>query len=251
MLELDFPHKYPENLTYVGPMVFENRIDLFDDAFTARRLEQIYSDRRADGKKLIYCSVGSLAKGDVSFLTRVIDIVGQEEQWSLILSLGRNLSKEVFSRIPKNVHLFDWVPQLNVLAHADCCINHAGINSINECLHHAVPMLIYSLKYTDENGNAARMAYHGLAVIGDKDEDDVPTIRKKLTTVLNDSRYRDTLSEYNTLYRNYCQRKLTPLLFHGTLYCQRTPMTESAKQLFELSKANEVHLWHCGFDADG
>lgn len=212
MRELDFPHVPDKNLIYAGPMVYENRHDMDSESADAKRLNAIYDSKKTEGKKLIYCSVGSLAKGDVSFLKKVIDIVGQEKEWLLILSLGRNLSIDTFPDLPGNIHLFDWVPQLKVLAHTDCCINHAGINSINECLHYAVPMVIYSLKYTDENGNAARMAYHGMGIVGDKDKDDESAVRKNLRAVLNDSRYQDKISEFNIIYKAYCQRRLTPLI---------------------------------------
>ncbi|MGB7395774.1 MAG: nucleotide disphospho-sugar-binding domain-containing protein [Pricia sp.] len=213
--ELDFPHRMEQNIHYVGPMVYEKRQDLDPNSPDSQRLDTLFESKKATGKKLIYCAVGSLAKGDVSFLKKVIQIAGEEKDWSLILSLGRNLSQDIFSDVPKNVYLFAWVPQLKVLSHADACINHAGINSINECLHYAVPMVIYSLKYTDENGNAARMAYHGLAISGDKDEDDAETIRSNIKAVLNEPKYRKTVSKFNGMYQEYRQRKLTPLLFRG------------------------------------
>ena len=213
MRELDFPHKLDANLMYAGPMVYENRQDLDAASPDARRLKAIYERKKMSGNKLIYCSVGSLAKGDVSFLQNVIEVVRKNKEWLLILSLGRNLSFDEFRDTPENVHLFQWVPQLKVLAHADCCINHAGINSINECLHYAVPMLIYSLKYTDENGNAARMAYHGLAIAGDKDKDSVDTILNNINAVLKDSKYSDRITAFNKIYREYKGRKLTPLIF--------------------------------------
>ena len=147
------------------------------------------------------------------FLRKVIKAVGKEPDWLLILSLGRNLSKDVFNDSPENVYVFPWVPQLKVLAHADVCVNHGGINSINECLHFAVPMVIYSLKYTDENGNAARMAYHGLAILGDKDQDDMALIRKNINAVLADPKYRKKVSEYHRIYENYGQRELSPQIF--------------------------------------
>lgn len=215
MRELDFPHKPDKNLTYAGPMVYEDRHDLDPESADAKRLEAIYRSKNTDGKKLIYCAVGSLAKGDVSFLKKVIEVIGKEKDWLVILSLGRNLSYDAFPDLPDNVHLFQWVPQLKVLAHADCCINHAGINSINECLHYAVPMVIYSLKYTDENGNAARMAYHGLAAIGDKDKDGTCEIHANISSVLNDAKYQERILQFNEIYKAYGQRKLAPLIFKG------------------------------------
>ena len=212
MRELDFPHRPAPNSNYVGPMVYENRNDLDSDFPDTERLKKIFAIQKTTGKKLVYCAVGSLAKGDVPFLKKVIEVVGKEKDWLLILSLGRNLSKDVFYNSPENVYVFPWVPQLKVLAHADVCINHAGVNSINECLHFAVPMVIYSLKYTDENGNAARMAYHGLAILGDKDQDDVALIRKKISAVLADPKYQKTVSEFHAIYENYRQRELSPLI---------------------------------------
>lgn len=213
MRELDFPHQPAKNLKYVGPMVYEKRNDLDKDSHEARRLDEIFESKKASDKKLIYCTVGSLAKGDVSFLKKIIDVVGAENRWILILSLGRNLSSDVFSDLPKNVHLFQWVPQLKVLSNSDCCINHAGINSINECLHYAVPMLIYSLKFTDENGNAARMHYHGLAVVGDKDVDNASQIRENLQRVLNEKSFKNNIMKFQAIYQRYRQESLGPYLF--------------------------------------
>ncbi len=214
MPELEFPHKPAKNLIYIGAMVYENRIGSECDPMISQRLVKIFNAKKDSGKHLIYCSVGSLAKGDVSFLQKVIAVAGAEKKWLLIMSLGRNLSQDLFPDVPNNVHLFDWVPQPKVLAHADCCINHAGINSINECLHYAVPMVIYSLKYTDENGNAARMAYHGLGIAADKDKDGVAEIDKNIRAVLQDSKYRETILKFNGIYKGYRQQNLTHFIFH-------------------------------------
>lgn len=73
--------------------------------------------------------------------------------------------------------------------------------------------VINSLKYTVENGNAARMAYHGMAVVGDKDEDGVAEIHENIRAVLTDSKYLEKISEFNGLYDAYSRRKLTPLIF--------------------------------------
>ena len=213
MKELDFPHRPAKNLKYVGPMVYENRQDLEAPSDEAKELTGILETNKKSDKKLIYCAVGSMAKGDVPFLKKVIEVVGNEEDWILVLSLGRNLPKDTFPSPPKNVHLFNWVPQLKVIAHADCCINHAGINTINECLHFAVPMVIYSLKYTDENGNASRMAYHGVALVGNKDIDNASQIRENIAGVLNEKGIKKNMKAFNTIYRKYKKQDLSPFLF--------------------------------------
>lgn len=208
MKELDFPHRPADNLSYVGPMVYPKRKDLEAGSVDARNLETIFKRTQAEGKKLVYCSVGSLAKGDVHFLKRVIEAVSREPSWELILSLGRNLTEAEFPSTPSNVHLFSWVPQLQVIEQSDCCINHAGINSINECLHFGVPMVIYSMKYTDENGNAARMAYHGIAKVGNIDVDTADQIGSNIHEVLNVASYRQNMATFQERYRAYRKKEL-------------------------------------------
>jgi len=213
MSELEFPHKFSENYSYVGPMVFENRIEPDENLVDVKRLDAIFNEKATSNKKIIYCAVGSLAKGDVSFLNKVINIVDKEKDWILILSLGRNLSKEDFLSVPVNVYLFNWVSQLRVLSKSDCCINHGGMNSINECIHHSVPMLIYSMKNIEQNGNAVRMAYHGLAIAGDKDKDSEVEIHKNLKKILIDESFRIKMASVNSLYHDYRQRTLSEHLF--------------------------------------
>lgn len=211
--ELDFPHRPAKNISYVGPMVYKDRDDGIDDTDTAQRLNEIFIYKEECHKKLIYCSVSSFVTGDVTFLKRVVAAVRDETDWLMVLSTGGNLPQEKLGVFPKNVHIFDWVPQLQVLEKADCSINHAGINSINECLHFSVPILAYSGKMFDQNGNAARIHYHGLGLRGDKDKDDVAVIRKNIRTVLTDPKYQNTISEFNGLYEDYCQRELSTLIF--------------------------------------
>lgn len=215
MRELDFPHKPDNNVTYVGPMVYENRNDLERDSHVAKRLAAIFKAKKASGKKLIYCSVSSFVKGDALFLQRVVQAVQEQTDWLLIVSTGGNLSKETFGDLRENIHIFDWLPQLKVLENADCSINHAGINSINECLHYSVPMLVYSGGMFDQNGNAARMAYHGVAILGDKNKDSADQIRKNLKAILTNQKYQEKISKFNRLYGTYRQRALSPVVLRG------------------------------------
>ena len=213
MSELEFPHVIPGNIIYVGAMVHENRIDNIEISADSNELDSIVKNVVELDKKLIYCSVGSLAKGHLPFIKNVIEAISEEENWHLILSIGPKMDMRDFSNLPKNVSIFNWVPQLDVLKHTDCCITHCGINSINECIHHKVPMLLYSGKYTDENGNAARMAYHGLGVRGDINKDDSATIRANLEQVLNGEVYKVNLNKFHSIYLHYKVRTMTPQLF--------------------------------------
>ena len=49
---------------------------------------------------------------------------------------------ETLGEVPPNIRAYSFVPQLEVLQHADLFITHAGMNSVNEAMYHGVPMLV-------------------------------------------------------------------------------------------------------------
>ena len=126
-------------------------------------------------------------------------------EWELVLALGGRLSPEVLGELPPNVHGFKWVPQLKVLAVADCAIIHGGISSINECLYYKVPMVVYSILTLDQNGNAARVAYHGLGIAGDRRRDDSETISQHVHCALTKKSFRIKLERINEHLQQYQQ----------------------------------------------
>ena len=212
MLEMEFPHKTANNLKYIGPMVHQNRVNGKIDVDINDRIEAVFSLKEREHKKLIYCSISSFVRGDITFLKKVIDAVANEKKWILLMTLGGNIATDLIEPVPSNVFLFSWVPQLKILANADCSINHAGINSINECLHYSVPILAYSGKHFDQNGNAARVAYHGMGIRGDKDFDDSEIIKNNISRVLNEPSFKSKMIEMNTVYNEYREQELTPFL---------------------------------------
>lgn len=189
---LEFPHKKTVDLTYVGPMVYAGR---FDETLP-QSLSEVFDLKQKQNKSLIYCSVSTYSVGDLTFLKKVIEAVRNQLDWLLVLSLGGKLDKSAFNDLPENVYLFSSVPQLQVLRNADLSINHGGIHTINECLYNKVPMLIYSGKRSDQNGCAARVNYHGVGVMADKDGDSHSQIRSKIHRLITSN---DSLSIYNQM----------------------------------------------------
>ena len=110
------------------------------------------------------------------------------------------MEKQMFEHLPKNVLLYSWLPQLKVLDHADCSINHGGIHTINECIHFSVPMLVFSGKKYDQNGCAARVAYYGAGIVGDKDKESSVSIRDKIGEVLSNTEIAKKIQHLNQAY---------------------------------------------------
>lgn len=181
---LEFPHDKRPNLEYIGAMVYENRMDVYCPSETQTAIADVIKEKNQTGRKLIYCSVSTFKKGDIHFISKVIESVRNQEEWILIIALGGLLNSD-FSNLPHNVFVFKYVPQLQVLKEADLSINHGGIHTINECLHFSVPMLVYSGKRSDQNGCAARVHFHKKGIRGDKDRESSNDIRQKIAHILD------------------------------------------------------------------
>jgi zeaxanthin glucosyltransferase len=201
--ELDFsPH--PDPLTqHCGALVQQARTGESLSPDTRSRLDAIYRRRRSGGSEaLILCSLSTFIAADRGFVARIAEAVGRESKWEMILALGGNLTADGLSSLPGNVHAFDWVPQMEVLDDADCAVINAG-TSISECIHRGVAMVVYSLQFNDQNGNAARVGFHGLGLVGDKDHDDASTMQSHIRHVLGDKSLRQRVAKMRRLLEAY------------------------------------------------
>lgn len=192
--ELDFPGAGHPNLHYVGPMVDPQRVETRLDGPSRKRLEAfLVRSSDSEDRPLVYCSLGTYSDTHQDFLARVVDVFARRADWDLVLGLGDKSDAARFGDVPENVLILPWAPQLEVLAHADCMITHAGISSINESISSGVPLLAYSTKEVDRNGCAARIHFHGLGIAADKDIDGVEEIEANLRRILHKPRFRENV----------------------------------------------------------
>lgn len=192
---LEYPwHEPLPGQIYIGPIINDYGL-IFQSPLSSGAISNIRDNSR--GRKIIYCSLGSISlvhnKKCKKFLEKVISVFHQADQ-ILVLSTGRELFDELKERSVENIHIFEKVPQLEVLRIADLMITHGGINSITECVANGVPMLVYPLNNVwDQEGNAARVVFHGLGLRGNFSRDSIPTIREKITTVLKQDKFRHSI----------------------------------------------------------
>ena len=66
----------------------------------------------------------------------------REENVDVIISAGRKFNPAKLKNVPPNIHIYQTVPQLQVLSIADVFVTHGGMNSISESLVHGVPMVV-------------------------------------------------------------------------------------------------------------
>jgi UDP:flavonoid glycosyltransferase YjiC (YdhE family) len=165
--ELEFNYSVPATAHYVGPVVspLASAIPLSDP------LNSHLENLRREGRNILYAVASSMGGDRPSSLGRLLATVGRRKDWALILSLaGGEVRQDV--EWPENVFPFSWVSQRALLPRIDCCIHHAGINTINECLVAGVPMVVYSGGKHDQPGCAARLRFHRLAIVGTTSDTD-------------------------------------------------------------------------------
>lgn len=79
---------------------------------------------------------------------------------SVILNTGK-IAPESLGKIPDNIYAYSFVPQVEVLQHADVFITHCGMNSVNEAM--AAGVLMVAMPFiNDQIANAERVVQMGI-----------------------------------------------------------------------------------------
>jgi zeaxanthin glucosyltransferase len=146
---------------HAGLMIAEQK-----SATVNERINNIITNKKE--QKLIYCSLGTVSgmhyDNYLDFYKKVIKAFSLKESFQLILSISEGDIKS-FGKMPSHIHLFNAVPQRDVLKYADVFITHGGLNSVLEGITAEVPMLTVPLSNRwDQKGNAARVVYHGVGL---------------------------------------------------------------------------------------
>jgi UDP:flavonoid glycosyltransferase YjiC (YdhE family) len=208
-LELELPHRPPERVRYVGPMVLESRLERPMGDEDRARLGAVLERRRAGGRRrLVYAAFGSVFTAEPSLLRRLAAAVATEPDWELVLSLSDRVSPAAIAPLPERVHAFSWLPQPEVLAHADVAVSHGGIGTIDECVTRGVPSLVYCGFETDMGGTTARVVHHGLGIAGDRRRDGPDAIRAHLRRLLEEPGFAASVDRLRASYAAYAERRV-------------------------------------------
>lgn len=222
-LEFEFPHRPAEEVHYVGPMVLASRIDRPLPKSDRSRLESIlarcgpHARRHAETEgQLIYAAFGSACSTNLAFLRKLMGVVEERPNWELVLSLSERMTPDTLGPIPERVHVFSWVPQLELLKHADVVVTHGGINTIDECVLHGVPMLMHCGFETDMGGNTARVVHHGIGLSA-RQRDRTADLRKHLDRLLREPDLRANVRRLRQKYEAYAEQHVAEQVVESLL----------------------------------
>lgn len=151
------------NIVYL-PEKFQEGREAFDRSFifVAPKPEKISGKEKIPYDKMkypiVYISLGSIISNR-GFCKECIRAFGGKE-FSVILNTGK-INPETLGVIPENIYAYSFVPQIEVLEHAQVFLTHCGMNSVNEALFAGVPMVAMPF-INDQLNNAKQIIKLGL-----------------------------------------------------------------------------------------
>jgi zeaxanthin glucosyltransferase len=176
-LEFEVTGERPAGLHYTGPFVN-----------AGQRPAVKFPWERLDGRPLIYASLGTLQNGSEAIFRTIAEAcAGLDSQ--LLISLGGGLDPARLGKLAGNPVVVSYAPQLEILKRAALVITHAGLNTVLESLCEGVPLVAIPLAH-DQPGVAARVKARGACVVVPRHRLNAARLRKAVTQVLQDARYR-------------------------------------------------------------
>jgi UDP:flavonoid glycosyltransferase YjiC (YdhE family) len=208
--DFEFPHEAAPTERFIGPLIPGRRPDVRMTDAERLRLDRLLElhESAGNGQKLIFAGFGSMKPADGDFLSRLVEVFGRRPGWTLLAGVGARAEEFKRKSIPQNVHLFKWLPQLEVLSKSDAAITHGAINTIDECVMYAVPSINYCAHETDMAGTCSRAEFHGLGRTRDASRDTVNAIDRALESMLTDQAMASRLVQMQGLYRESADCKL-------------------------------------------
>lgn len=148
------------------------------------------------GRKLIYISLGSVNTDFLDFYKMCIDTF-KDTEYYICMSVGSKCNVDDLGEIPQNFMVKNFLPQLEILAHADAFVTHSGFNSVNEALYYGVPMLALPL-VNDQHMVAKRLATLQVGIIDNFKELSSGILKSKIEALVSDKIIKENC-DYHSL----------------------------------------------------
>ncbi len=144
-------------------------------------------EESANGRFLIYISLGTLFNDRIDFYQACIDAL-RDTPYHIVMSVGKQLDTAALNA-PKNFMITNYAPQIDLLKRASLFITHGGMNSVSEGLYFHVPLLVYP-QMIEQGFVAERVTAVGAGHRLKENEVNADAIRKHALEILTDNRYR-------------------------------------------------------------
>ena len=143
-------------------------------------------------RPLIYISLGTLFNNCTAFYRKCIEAF-KSENVQVIMSAGNTIRMEELGSIPDNIIIKPYVPQLQVLRHAQLFITHGGTNSINEALYFCIPLLVIPHAVMEHFFMAEQVEKLNAGIYVKSLDVTAVELRKYANRILSDNSYRQNI----------------------------------------------------------
>lgn len=195
------------NVFYVEPMVLRVPLDGSAPPTNASGVPQ--------DKRIIFGTAGSQIQDYEfkarSFFKNLISMMktSDMDKYRLVLAVGEKILAQLNveygvdrgkSTIPSNVHLFDWVSPLDILAEAEVVFMHGGLATIKEAIWEQVPMVVVP-HGKDQLDNALRIRRGNLGVVSDVTDLSPSELRRLITVATTNSWQRSNVAKLRATFQ--------------------------------------------------
>ncbi|EMA6343098.1 macrolide family glycosyltransferase [Bacillus cytotoxicus] len=109
---------------------------------------------------------------------------------TVVLVVGKKINISQLEEIPANFHVYNYVPQLEILQHADVFITHGGMNSSSEALYYGVPLVVIPVM-GDQPFVAKRVEELGAGIQLDRTNITPEILREAVEMILDNKSFRE------------------------------------------------------------
>jgi len=167
---------------------FDESYKFIGSSIADRKEDMSFSMGTSDKKKIIYISLGTIFNNSIEFYESCFEAFDDMDA-KIVMSVGKNTDISTIKSIPSNFIVRDYVPQLEVLKHADVFITHGGMNSTNEGLYYDVPLILIP-QFADQPFVANRVAELGAGIVIEKDKVTPEVLKQSVVKILSDNNFR-------------------------------------------------------------
>ncbi|ADL53035.1 macrolide family glycosyltransferase [Clostridium cellulovorans] len=186
--ENDFQNK----CLYIGPTP---TISVKDKSFPIESLEN-------SNKKVIYATLGTVFNTWTDFFKNVIEAF-KDSEYLVVMSTGNKDRIKEIGYIPENFIVRDFVPQAEVLKHADLFIAHGGMGSVSDGMYLGVPMIMVPLG-ADQFFNSYRLQDLGAGKVLKKKEVTAENLKLQAKLMLESSTYKKQVKKVQESFTSSC-----------------------------------------------
>ena len=94
----------------------------------------------AHERPLVYLTFGTAFSNPDVLRTAIAGLSGVDAE--VLVATGPQVDPSVLTDVPGNVHVLPWVPQADLLAHADLVVHHGGAGTTVAAMTHGLPQLV-------------------------------------------------------------------------------------------------------------